>query len=48
MLTFRGKGSRSLKQQHFGFSDPEVILDALTTPHKLQLVHNYKHVGTQI
>ena len=48
MLTFRGKGSRSLKQQHFVFSDPEVALNDLATPHKLQLVHSYKHVGTQI
>ena len=48
MLTFRGKGSRSLKQQHFVLSDPEVVLDAFAIPHKLQLVHSYKHVGTQI
>ena len=48
MLTFRGKGSRSLKQQHFVFSDPEVLLEDIAIPQKLQLVHSYKHVGTQI
>ena len=48
MITFRGKGCRLLKQQYFVSSPPEIALSDLAVPHKLQLVHSYKHVGTQI